>query len=155
VFKLIVAYDQNLGMAYQGKLPWKIPSELKLFKDITSHHSILMGRKTFESIGRLLPNRKHYIVTQNKSMSIDKASMVHDLNSFLKENKSSNETIYICGGLEIYQQCFDFCDEFFVSVIQGSFQHDLKFMNVDWACFECVSTTKYDEFIHYHYRRIK
>lgn len=140
-------------MAIHQKLPWHIPQELKKFKEITSQHSILLGRKTYESIGKLLPNRQHYIVSHDVNYQLEGAIIVNDLSLFLTEHHASSETIFICGGLEIYKQAFNYCEEFYISVIQNHYEHDLNFMETDWSTFECLNIQEYDEFIHYHYRR--
>lgn len=100
---IIVAYDQNRAIGSNGDLPWGrgLPSDLKRFKHITLGKSVVMGRKTFESIGRPLPQRENIVVSRNKALKIDGAMCVSSLSEAIKQAK---HPLYIIGGSEIYAQ---------------------------------------------------
>ena len=87
---LIVAMDPHNGIGIDGKLPWHIKEDLKIFKERTLNHKIVMGRKTYESIGKPLPNRENIVVTRNQSWSnLDHFRIINNFEEFLKENSET------------------------------------------------------------------
>src|SRR5699024_10739477 len=78
MFSFIVAIDQNNVIGYQNEMPWHLPKDLRFFKEKTTGHTIVMGRKTFESIGKVLPNRKHIVLTSKKNGFPDEVEVIHD-----------------------------------------------------------------------------
>ena len=104
MFSIIVAYDENRGIGKDNDLVWHIKDDLNLFKEHTLNKRIVMGRKTFESIGKPLPNRHTLIVSNNKKEDGENYSFIDDFSTFLKENMNTSEEIMICGGANIYRQ---------------------------------------------------
>lgn len=116
----IVAMDQNRLIGADGKLPWHLPEDLAFFKKTTLGHPILMGRKTFESIGRPLPKRKNIVLTRDETWSHEGVEVIHSPDAIAKMDGQ----IFIIGGAEIYQALSPLIDEWLVSHVHHSYQGD-------------------------------
>lgn len=99
---VIVAYDTNYGIGINNTLAWHVPEDLIRFKKITSGHTVIMGRKTFESIGRPLPNRRNIVLTRQTGYHPDGVEVVHDLASALQ--LAGADDAFVIGGADIYAQ---------------------------------------------------
>ncbi|MCH8618392.1 dihydrofolate reductase [Undibacterium sp. TS12] len=122
---IIVATDIKRGIGIDNKLPWHLPADLAHFKRTTSGHPIIMGRKTFESIGRPLPQRRNIVVTRNpewQHQGVETAPSLEAARSMLTE-----EMGFIIGGAEIYQQSMAVADQLIVTEIQQEFACDAFF----------------------------
>jgi dihydrofolate reductase len=124
-FIIIVARDKHSGIGIQNALPWHLPEDLSHFKKTTSGHAILMGRKTFESIGRPLPNRRNIVITRNPDWKADGIEICHSL----EEAKAlvKEQTAYIIGGAEIYRQALDLANKMIITEIDQTFECDAFF----------------------------
>ncbi|MBI3730772.1 MAG: dihydrofolate reductase [Burkholderiales bacterium] len=122
---IIVATDSKLGIGVDNKLPWRLPEDLAHFKRTTSGHAIIMGRKTFESIGRPLPNRRNIVVTRNHEWQHAGVETVTSLDA--ARDLLNEELAFIIGGAEIYQQSMDLASELIVTEIQQEFACDTFF----------------------------
>ena len=121
--KAIAAMALNRVIGNNQQLPWHIPEELKHFRETTLNQTLLMGRKTFESMGaRPLPHRKTYILTTNNT----RFEGVHTIHS-INELDTLNETIWLCGGAKIYEQFLPQCSELILTVILQTFDGDAFF----------------------------
>ena len=108
MFSIIVAVGKNNEIGKNNKLLWHIPEDLKNFKKITLNKKVVMGRKTFESIGRPLPNRENIILTRNNDYTLDNEIRIYnDLETLLSEYGNSEEEIFILGGEQIYKEMLD------------------------------------------------
>jgi len=118
MLSIIVAYDHNMAIAKENNLPWKISDDLKNFKKITQDKYIAMGRKTFESIGKPLPNRKNIIITRDNDYTQEKCFILHSIQDILNfvESKPHYE-IFIIGGAEIYKEFLPFVDRIYATEI--------------------------------------
>ena len=154
MFKCIVAYDEHYGLGLNNHLPWNIPEDLKLFKRLTLNHSVFMGRKTFESIGKPLSNRKNYVLSKTQ-VEQEGVIVVHDLVDFIELNKNSQEVIFVIGGASVYAQMIQYCQELYISEIKGIYLVDSYFPKIDFMQFTIVSSVEYKGFIHKVYERIK
>lgn len=121
----ILAIDRNNAIGLHGKLPWHLPSELKLFKEITMHHALIMGRTTFESLPGLLPNREHIIISNTMQMipGIHIASSVEHALSIAEE--LVQEKVFVIGGKGIFDALIPRCNAIHVSRIMGEFKADI------------------------------
>lgn len=117
MISLIAAMDLNGVIGKNQKLPWRLPADLRFFKQKTLKHSILMGRKTYESIGRPLPQRKNYVVTHQRNWAAEGICMVSDLHHFLSSFPEEEE-LFIIGGAEIYAQTLDFAQKIYLTQVQ-------------------------------------
>lgn len=111
---LIVAMSENRVIGQKGKLPWSIPQDLKNFKTLTMSHPVVMGRKTYESIGRLLPGRTNIILTHQKDYRVSGARIVSSLPEALEGLCGE---IFIIGGGEIYQQALPLVQKIYLTLV--------------------------------------
>jgi len=128
----VVATDEHGGIGKDNQLLWHLPNDLKHFKSITSGFPILMGRKTFESIGRVLPNRLNLILSR-QNIQIEGATVVSSLEEALVV--ASTEKIFIIGGGEIYRALLPFCSGIECTRVHASFEADTFFpeiLNSEW-----------------------
>lgn len=118
----IVAADKNNNIGIDNKLPWHISEDLKYFKRITKGHPVIMGRKTYESIGRLLPNRLNVILTRNPDFKVEGAVILDDIDNAIKTAKETSmydtSKVFIIGGSEIYKQTLDRTDEIYFTRVE-------------------------------------
>jgi dihydrofolate reductase len=128
IISLIVAVDEAGGIAFQGKLPWHLSAELKLFKQTTNGHHLLMGRKTYESVGRLLPGRTTIIITRQSGYHPEGSLVVHSLEEGFTLARSRGETeLFVCGGAEIFAQALPHANQIYWTVVHTIAVTDLKF----------------------------
>lgn len=155
MISLIVAHDETRAIGQDGWMPWNLPEDLKHFKRVTLHHDILMGRTTFEAMKKPLPKRHTYVATNNKAYRFDheNVTIIHDLEAFLKEWQSKEETLYICGGAKIYEACIGYADEMWISLVEGKHQADTYFPTYDPKSYIVVSKEKKEGFTIIHYRK--
>ncbi len=133
MLSIIVAIAENNIIGGDNKLLWHIPEDLKRFKAITSGHSIVMGRKTFESLPGILPNRKHVIITRDENYSVDNENVevIHSLSEVINKYKNSSEPAFIIGGGEIYKQLIHNVDNLLLTKVFKSFDGDTSFPQID------------------------
>jgi len=137
---IIVAMDLNNGIGYQNRLPWRLPAEQQLFKTHTMGHHMIMGRKTYESIGRPLPGRTTIVVTRNPDYQAEGCWVVHSVREALDlaEGKGENEA-FICGGTEIYRESIRETDCLYLTRVHANFQVDTFFPVFDVSQWEKIS----------------
>ena len=136
---LIAAIGENKALGRNNKLIYRIPEDLKRFKEITSGHPIIMGRKTFESIGRPLPNRTNIIVTRDKDFIADGCEVVHSIEEGIKVAvKVEKSEVFIIGGGQIYEQSIRLADKLYLTIVEGEPEADTYFP--DYAEFKKVVT---------------
>ncbi|HSI76822.1 MAG TPA: dihydrofolate reductase [Lunatimonas sp.] len=133
VKSIIVAKATNNAIGVNNNLPWHLPSDLKHFKQTTSGHHVIMGRKTFESLGKPLPGRTHIILTRNESFRAPKGHyVVHSLEEAFDIGKSKNlDKIFILGGAEIYGMALPFTDELIITEVHANPEADTFFPPID------------------------
>jgi dihydrofolate reductase len=127
---LIAAMAKNRVIGRQGEIPWKIPGEQKLFKKITLRHAVIMGRKTYESIGRPLPGRTNIIVTRQKQYQAQGCTVVHDLSSALNHCPEDEDEAFICGGGQLYHEALPIADHIYLTVIPRDIPGDTYFPEI-------------------------
>lgn len=123
---LIAAASENNALGKDNQLLWHLPDDFKRFKELTSHHFIIMGRKTFESFPKLLPNRTHVIITRQEDYAPEGCIVVHDLESGIAVCPK-NEDRYVIGGGEIYRLALPIADRIELTRVHGSFEADAFF----------------------------
>ena len=144
MLSLIVAVAQNNVIGKDNKLIWHISEDLKRFKEITSGKTIIMGRKTFESLPGVLPNRKHIIVTRDKNYKVnsDNVTIVHDLNALIDQYKKCDDEVFIIGGAEIYKQALPDADKLYLTKINNFFDGDTFFPEINYDYFKVEYTSE-------------
>lgn len=123
----IVAMTPDRIIGRDGGLPWHLPGDLAFFKRTTSGHPIVMGRKTFESIGRPLPKRRNIVLTRDKSWSADGVEVIHDPKDLSTLTDIGNDRVFIIGGSEIYSAFLPQLDDLLVSHITTEYEGDTSF----------------------------
>ncbi|MGL5379649.1 dihydrofolate reductase [Clostridium sp.] len=149
MLSIIVAKSKNNTIGGDNKLLWHISEDLKRFKEITSGSTIIMGRKTFESLPGILPNRKHIILTNSVDYSVDSPNVevFHSLNDIIHLWKNSNEEAFVIGGGEIYKALLPHCNKLYLTIVDKDFSGDTFFPEIDlnqWK-IEFESEEKTDE----------
>lgn len=130
---LIVAYDDERGIGKANGLLWHIPAELKHFKELTTGHPIVMGRKTYESIGRPLPDRTNIVITRQAGFKAEGCLVVPSLEDALTAARSSagSDETFIIGGAQIYEQALPQTKRLYVTEVAGKHQADTFFPDID------------------------
>ena len=127
---LIVAFANNQVIGIRNTLPWHLPEDLKRFRALTMGHHIIMGRKTFESLGRLLPGRTTIIVTRNKDYKIEGALIAHSLQDALMLCANDNEP-FLIGGAELYKDGLKQANKLYITEVHADFSGDAFFAELD------------------------
>lgn len=131
MISLLVAYDLNRVIGIDNKMPWHIPEELKYFKKVTMGKAIIMGRKTFESIGRPLPGRLNIVVTRNEEYEADGPEVFHDLQKAVERGKEYSDEVVIIGGAEIFNLSMGIADRLYITIIRKEYEGDTFFPKHD------------------------
>ena len=140
---MIVAASENNVIGREGDLPWRISSDLKRFKSLTMGHHLIMGRKTFESIGRLLPGRTTVIVTRNKNFRFDGAVVVHSIEDAL-ENAGVDESPFLVGGAELYRVGLPLVNKLYLTRVHAKIEGDTLLPEMDWSDWDLVAKESFD-----------
>ena len=119
MISLIAAIGKNNELGKGNTLLWHLPADLKHFKKVTTLHPVIMGRKTFESIGRALPNRRNIVITRNVNYKVEGVELVYSLNEALDLFPDQNEEIFIIGGAELYKQTMPVADKLYITHIDA------------------------------------
>lgn len=164
---LIAAVDEKRGLGKNNRLMWDIPQDLQRFKKLTWGHPIVMGRKTFESIGRPLPNRTNIIVTRDLNYEIPNTIVVHSLDEAIKFSKerswssqddSSQNEIFIIGGGQIFEEAISLADKLYLTVVKGDYGADVFFPDYSdfhQKTFEQKGTSEEYEYTFLELERVK
>jgi dihydrofolate reductase len=139
----IVAIDENNVIGKDNSLIWKLPRDMKHFKETTTGHYIIMGRKTFESNGRPLPNRTNVIITKDKKYKAEGCVIVHSIEDALKEAKNDSEAFIIGGGI-IYELAMPFVDRIYLTKIHHAFEGDTFFPKLNMEEWDIVEERKFE-----------
>lgn len=132
MISLMVAHDPNRVIGLNNDLPWHIPEDLAYFKEKTMGKAMVMGRKTYESIGRPLPGRLNIIVTRNTDFTAaDGVIVVHDLETAIAKASEYAEEVMIIGGAEIFKLSMEMADRLYITEIQQTFEGDTFFPEYD------------------------
>lgn len=140
MLSIIVAKAKNNTIGKDNKLLWNIPDDLKRFKELTTNHNIIMGRKTFESIGRILPNRKHIVFSQNPDFKVnnENVEIVHSMLQIKQYIEDENEN-FVIGGAMIYNLLMPYVTKMYVTEIDKDFEGDTFFPRINSDIWEEVS----------------
>ena len=127
---IIVAMSSNRAIGINNTLPWHLTEDLKHFKSLTTGHTIIMGRKTYESIGKPLPNRRNIVVSRNLDTFYDDVEIVHSLEDAFSIS-SNDEEVFIIGGSNIYEQSLNLVEYLYITEIAKAFEGDAFFPEID------------------------
>jgi dihydrofolate reductase len=138
MLSIIVAKANNNVIGGNNKLLWHLSKDLKRFKEITTGNTIIMGRKTFESLPKVLPNRHHVVITSNKNFRLDSESVtiVNSIEEIVDKYKDSVEEAFIIGGGEIYNLLLPYTNKLYLTRVHKDFEGDTYFPNLDLSNWE-------------------
>ncbi|OGT43330.1 MAG: hypothetical protein A3F42_00120 [Gammaproteobacteria bacterium RIFCSPHIGHO2_12_FULL_37_34] len=134
-FSAIVALSENRLIGKNNRLPWHLPADLKHFKKMTTGYAIVMGRKTFLSIGKPLPNRINIVMTRNSAFHAKGCVMIHSIQEGIDWAIShAMKKIFVIGGADIYQQWLPYIQCIYMTIVHGQFTGDVYFppLNNEW-----------------------
>lgn len=155
MLSIIVAKSRNNAIGRDNKLLWKIPDDLKRFKNLTTGHTIIMGRKTFESIGRVLPNRLHIVLTRDENYKIENENVkivnnISEIDSLINDDNEN----FVIGGAQIYATLMPKCQKLYITLIDKDFIGDSYFPKIkeeEWNLIEQTKGPKDDNDFEYEY----
>ncbi|HEU4964630.1 MAG TPA: dihydrofolate reductase [Bacilli bacterium] len=136
---LIVAMDENRLIGQDNRLPWHLPNDLQYFKKVTMGKPVIMGRKTFESIGRPLPGRRNIILTRQQGYRVEGCEVIHSLEE-LKAYQHTSDEVFCIGGAEIFHEILPYADRLYITRIYASFEGDAYFPEIDESQWKVVSS---------------
>lgn len=134
---LIWAMGHNHVIGIDNKLPWRLPAELAYFKKVTMGHPIIMGRRTFESIGRPLPGRTNIVLTRDHTFTAKGTVVLHSVEQVLEQYEDSGA--FVIGGTQIYRQLLPVAERLYITMIDQDFEGDEYFPEIDWSVWRLVN----------------
>ncbi len=146
MLSIIVAKAKNNIIGKENKLIWHLPGDLKRFKELTTGHTIIMGRKTFESLGRILPNRKHIVFSQNPDFKVkeEQVQIVHSMLE-IQEYIENEEENFVIGGAMIYNILMPYVTKMYVTEIKEEFEGDAFFPKINPELWQEIKREKGEE----------
>jgi dihydrofolate reductase len=147
----IVAMASNRVIGDKGEIPWKIPGEQKMFKEITMGHTMIMGRKTYEAIGRALPGRTSVVVTHQPDYKAPDCIVVNDLKSALQCCRADESEAFIIGGGQIFEETLSDADRIYQTVLPREVPGDTYFPEFSRSDFEVIKSEFIDAVVPYHF----
>jgi dihydrofolate reductase len=130
LISLLVAMDKNRLIGVNNQLPWHLPADLAYFKKVTMGHPIIMGRKTFEAIGKPLPGRTNIIITRNPDYQAKDCKVYTSLPEAV-HNYEEAENVFVIGGAQIFKQSLPFADKLYITFIDHTFTGDTYFPEIN------------------------
>jgi len=142
LISLIVAMAKNGVIGAGGRIPWHLPNELRLFKSLTMGHHIVMGRKTYESIGRLLPGRTTVIVTRQPDYRLPGAIVAHSIDEALAAC-AGDEEIFVIGGADLFGETLPHADRLYLTVVDAEPEGDTFMPEIDMSAWRETSSQSF------------
>ncbi|WP_035334674.1 dihydrofolate reductase [Dokdonia sp. PRO95] len=140
---MIAAAAENNALGKDGNIPWHLPDDFKHFKQITTGHHIIMGRKTWESFPRPLPNRTHIVITRDLNYKAENAIVVHSLEDALAYSKDEKQ-VFIIGGGEIYTLGMDYATHIELTRVHNEYEADAFFPTIDTNTWKLTKSVFHD-----------
>ncbi len=132
IISIVAAMDRERGIGVDNRLPWRLSADLKKFRELTMGHHIIVGRKTFESIGRPLPGRRMIVVTRDRNYKIEDCDVVHSVEGAIELARGRGESeAFICGGAQVYAQSIELADRMYLTLVDAEVAADAFFPNFD------------------------
>ncbi|NRY60801.1 dihydrofolate reductase [Clostridium beijerinckii] len=144
MISIIVAIAKDNVIGKDNKLLWHISEDLKRFKKITTGKKMIMGRKTFESLPGILPNREHIVLTRDNNFNVDsdKVTIEHDFNSVLQRYSECEDEIFVIGGAEIYKQFLPYAKKLYLTKVDEEFEGDTYFPGINYSNYNTEYTSE-------------
>ncbi len=147
---IVAIAEKNRVMGNEGKLPWNIPDDLKHFKNLTMGHPVIMGRKTYESIGKALPNRTNIVITRDPAYNATGCTIATSLDEAVEiAQVHESEELFIIGGAEIFRLAMGLADRLYLTLIQGDIEGDTFFP--EYSAFNTIASSEDHSSESYHY----
>ena len=143
IVSLVVAWAENGVIGKDNRLPWRLPADLRYFQQLTTGHTIVMGRKTFDSIGKPLPNRHSIVITRRRDFHADGVDVARSLDEALAMAGGEDE-VFIVGGAEIYRAALPLTDRMYVTVVHASPEGDVSFPPFDESDWTIVKSERHE-----------
>ncbi|AEY65246.1 dihydrofolate reductase [Clostridium sp. BNL1100] len=137
MISMIWAMGQNNALGCKNRMPWYIPADFSYFKKITMGKTVIMGRKTFESLGKPLPGRKNIVITRETGYSPEGCTTVNSIQKAM--DYTGEEEVFIIGGAEIYKEFLPIADRLYLTLIEKEFEADTFFPEIDYSQWKQVS----------------
>jgi dihydrofolate reductase len=152
MISLIVAMSENRGIGFQNRIPWRLSADLRRFKRLTMGHHLIVGRKTYESIGQLLPGRKIIVLTSKAEKQFEGVETAASLGEAidLARSRGDNE-IFIGGGAQVYEEGLPQAERIYLTVVHAKPEADVYFPDVDFSSWFEVSGMFVDQDEHNQY----
>lgn len=152
---VIVAMTEQRIIGDKGKIPWHIPADLRLFKKVTSGNTVLMGRKTYDSLlVKPLPNRNNIVITRNIKLNSDfRVDFCYNLEEGIKTAEKYEKSIFIIGGASIYEQTINLVDKLYISHVKIPWHGDTYFPNINLENWNINEEQNFNDFIFRIYQR--
>lgn len=150
MISIIVAVAKNGVIGDKNSLLWHLREDMVHFRTTTSGHPVVMGRKTYDSIGRPLPKRTNVVITRDTNLAIEGCTVVHSLEEAVAMFDKSEE-VFIIGGAQIYAQALAIADRIYLTVIDKEYEGDTSFPEIDYSAWKEISREEYvrgEEFEH-------
>lgn len=139
----IWAQDENGLIGKEHQLPWRLPNDLKFFKQMTESNTIVMGRKTFQGMGsRSLPNRQTIVMTRDQNYQVDGVLIMHNVDEVLNYEKEAEGIVFIAGGANTYRTFLPYCSILYRTVIHHAFLGDTYFPSIDWSEWSMINISQ-------------
>lgn len=142
---IVVAMGEKNEIGFENQLLWHLPKDLKHFKDLTSGHPVIMGRKTYESIGKPLPNRTNIVISKKKDWFEEGILIVGSIKEAIKFAKKIDEDVFIIGGGTIYEQTMDVVDRLEVTLVKADLEADTYFPKIDAKIWKKTEETFHEK----------
>ncbi|SES79354.1 dihydrofolate reductase [Oceanobacillus limi] len=143
MISLLVAMDRNQVIGVNNDLPWRLPNDLKFFKELTVGNTIIMGRKTFDSIGRALPKRRNVVLSRNQISFPESVEVIRDIETIVEwNNQNPNEEYFVIGGAVLFEQLLPYADRMYITWIDYDFSGDTYFPTFSLSDWELTSKVK-------------
>ncbi|MDP2838080.1 MAG: dihydrofolate reductase [Candidatus Moranbacteria bacterium] len=134
---MIVAVDETRAIGKDNKLLWNIPEDLKHFKELTTGHTVIMGKNTYHAIGRPLPNRTNIVVTIHQDLALPGCLMAHSIDEAVQiACEHEKEEVFVIGGASIYKQCLPLAERLYLTLVEGT--HDADTFFPDYSDFRKI-----------------
>ncbi len=147
---------ENRVIGRDNTLPWRLPADLRRFKSLTMGHAVIIGRKTFDAIGKALPGRRWIVLTRDRSWRRPGVEPVHDLDAALR-NLSAEAEVFVAGGGDVYAQALARADRVYLTVIHADIEGDARFPQLDPTDWSLLEDERHDADAHnaltYSFRR--
>jgi dihydrofolate reductase len=140
IVSLIAAVAENRIIGRGDELPWRLPADMRHFKELTTGHTVIMGRRTFETLRQPLPNRRNVVVTRDREYRRTGAEIVHSIEGALS-NARGDEEVFVAGGGEIYELALPHADRLYLTIVHAEFEGDTVFPDLnleEWRLVESI-----------------